>query len=86
LIQIFNHFRILKWPFEFATSHHDPVMVCGPLDVPEVMDGEGGAEGHIQRKLDQSGEVSSWFSDALKGRSRAPPRHFDFLCSCSVIL
>ena len=60
--------EVLKWPFEFATSHHDPVTVCGPLDMPEVMDGEGGVKGHIQRKLDQSGEVSSWFSDAFAGR------------------
>lgn len=50
--------EIYRWNFAYATSHHDPVKVCGPIDNADIMHGEGGLKGHMQRSLERSGELT----------------------------
>jgi hypothetical protein len=59
--------EVMKWDFEFATGHHDPPTVCGPIHNHQVMQGNGGIKGHFKRSLEASGELDntpvagSWF-------------------------
>jgi len=54
----------MKWDFKYATSHHDSVGVCGPIEDDKIMHGKGGIKGYMIRKLEESGELSN---QAIKG-------------------
>ena len=59
--------EIFKWDFLYSTGHHELPTICGPCSNKEIMDGDGGLKGHIQRTLEVSGEwtgeadAGSWF-------------------------
>jgi hypothetical protein len=46
----------MKWDYEFATSHHDPPTVCGPIDDPDIMKD---LIGYMKKKLEESGELKN---------------------------
>jgi len=50
--------EVMKWDFVYSCSHHDPPRVCGPIDNKEVMEGEGGLKGYMERVLKDSGELT----------------------------
>ena len=51
--------EVMKWDFEYATGHHGPVGICGPIDDKDIMEGEGGIKGYTTRKLEASGELNN---------------------------
>ena len=59
--------EVMKWDFEYGTSNHEPMGVCGPIENDSIMKGEGGIKGHMERELEKTGELnntpikSSWF-------------------------
>ena len=49
--------EVMKWDFKYATSHHEPLGICGPISNKTIMDGKGGLKGHMMRELVKSGEL-----------------------------
>ena len=45
--------------FAYATGHHDPLGVCGPIQNKAIMEGEGGVRGHMKRELEKTGELNN---------------------------
>ena len=54
----------MKWNFSYIATCHDIPTICGPLDNPEIMEGEGGLKGHLQRELGRTGE---WTGEGVPG-------------------
>ena len=46
--------EVMKWDYEYATGHHDPPTVCGPIDDDEIMKD---LKGHMKHQLEESGEL-----------------------------
>ena len=49
--------EVMKWDFRYATSHHEPLGICGPISDKAIMKGKGGLKGHMTRELTKSGEL-----------------------------
>ena len=50
--------EVMKWDFAYGCGHHDVQGVCGPVENKEIMQGDGGLKGHMQRVLESSGELT----------------------------
>ena len=46
--------EVMKWDYEYATGHHDPPTVCGPIDDDEIMKD---LKGYMKHQLEESGEL-----------------------------